>query len=70
MESLNRDRILLENYCPAPEEKNLGIYYPWQSPHKLEPEFADSDGGTADMIRCFDSVYSTFQWWQVKFKIV
>ena len=70
MDSMKRDRIYTENSRVAyrgVRELAWGVY-PWKSPHKLEPDFVHSDGGCEQMVRCFDSDYSTFQWWQVKFK--
>ena len=70
MESMNRDRIYMENsILPYRGVRKAGTFYPWRTPNKLEPDLVHSHGGCDDMIRCFDNEFSNFQWWQVKFKI-
>ena len=71
MNSMNRDRTYMENSIMAYRGvRELTRLYPWKSPHKLDPDFVHSDGGCEEMIRCFDVEFSTFQWWQVEFKIL
>ena len=70
MDSMNRDRTYMENSIIAYRGvRDLSrTVYLWKSAHKLEPDFVHSDGGSEDMIRCFDSTFPTCQWWQVEFK--
>lgn len=70
MESMNRDRHYMETSSLAYRGiRRSYLFYPWKTPQKLEPDLVNSSGGCDEMVRCFDVEFSTFQWWQVKFKI-